>query len=131
MFCKFCGKEIDDDVKFCPACGGIITNEDTPVVEEPVPVFNPYLEEKLENCAKKSLIFGILSLAFGSIIGFIFALIGKGQAKSYASLNCGVLDGKAKIGNILSTIGIPYGILSFIWAITQIVNIINTISSFF
>ena len=131
MFCKFCGKEIEEGAKFCPACGGIITNEDTPIVEEPIPVFNPYLEEKLETYAKKSLIFGILSLALSNIIGLIFAFIGRGQAKKYAVLNGGILDGKAKVGSILSTVAIPVTIISFIATVYQIVNIIQGLGGIF
>ena len=33
MYCNFCGKEIPDDVKFCPECGRIIA-EDAHVIRQ-------------------------------------------------------------------------------------------------
>jgi RNA polymerase subunit RPABC4/transcription elongation factor Spt4 len=40
MFCKNCGKQIDDDSKFCSECGAIVANNPDPSVETgfPVPV---------------------------------------------------------------------------------------------
>ena len=32
MFCIFCGKEIEDNSKFCAYCGGVI--DETKVIEE-------------------------------------------------------------------------------------------------
>ncbi len=34
MFCQYCGKEIDDDVKFCPYCGGGLSSSDTGSAKE-------------------------------------------------------------------------------------------------
>jgi len=33
MFCKHCGKQTEENVKFCKYCGGILS-ESTPAVEE-------------------------------------------------------------------------------------------------
>ena len=129
MYCKFCGNEIADGERYCPRCGGITADTETTATEsyEAELVTEPACSEETESAAKKSLVLGILGLAFGSIVGFILALIGKGQAKKYAELNGGKLDGKAKVGNILCTIGIPYGILSFIY---QIVSIVAAVTAF-
>lgn len=37
MFCKFCGKQIDDDSIFCPVCGGNLGNNTLTVAND----FNP------------------------------------------------------------------------------------------
>lgn len=128
MFCKFCGKEVADDAKFCPVCGGIATEEETYAIEAISPVFDPNLEKELKSRAKKSVIFGVLGLVFGFIIGLILAFIGKVQVKKYALLNGGIIDGKAKVGNTLCTIGVLYGILTcvcpIVWWIMQMFNII-------
>ena len=129
MYCKFCGNEIEDGVKYCPRCGGIATETETAAEEvyEAELVRDPVTDEECESAAKKSLVFGILSIAFGSVIGFIFALVGRKQAKKSAALNGGSLTAKAKVGNILSTVGIPYGILTLI---SQIMTIVSVITAF-
>ena len=57
--------------------------------------------------ASKALTFGILSLVFSwtGILGLIFAIVGMKKAKAYAA-ETGVLAGKAKVGKILSIIGL-------------------------
>ena len=129
MLCKFCGKEIANDEKFCPVCGGIATEEETYAIEAVSPVFDPDLEKEIKSRAKKSLVYGVLSLVFGFLIGLILALVGKGQVKKYALLNGGVIDGKAKAGNTICTIGILYSLLTcifpIVWWIIQIFNLIS------
>lgn len=34
MFCKSCGKEIKDDIKFCPACGNAVKKENSDPIDE-------------------------------------------------------------------------------------------------
>ena len=120
MYCKFCGNEVDKDAKFCGACGSIVSDADTPGTEEtfiPEMVY-PAHDPAIESTAKKSLIFGIISLAvasFSGLISLIFAIIGRGQAKKHAELNGGSFTGVAKVGKILSTIGIPLGILCIVY----------------
>lgn len=75
----------------------------------------PAHDPAIESTAKKSLIFGIISVAIPSLIGLIFAIIGRGQAKKHAELNGGSFTAVAKVGKILSTVGIPLGILSIVY----------------
>lgn len=69
-----------------------------------------------EKLSKQSLIFGIISLVLcdTGILGIIFGAIGKGKAKAFAAQNEGVLTGKAKIGKILSTLGVVFGIICLV-----------------
>ena len=112
MFCKFCGNEVADDMKFCPKCGATVESTEIPSVDE---LFaEPYAanDEEKSTSSNKCLIFGILSLALtgvSSIVGFILALVGLKQVDKYAALNGGIVDGKAKVGKFLSLGGLIGG----------------------
>ena len=129
MFCKFCGNEVADDMKFCPKCGATVESTEIPSVDE---LFaEPYAanDEEKDSTSNKCLIFGILSLALSGLVGFILALVGLKQVNKYAAINGGIIDGKAKVGKILSTVAIPLSILSFIYGlvafITSLVTVLN------
>ncbi|MBR5448701.1 MAG: zinc-ribbon domain-containing protein [Clostridia bacterium] len=129
MFCKFCGNEVADDMKFCPKCGATVESTEIPSVDE---LFaEPYAanDEEKDSTSNKCLIFGILSLALNGLVGFILALVGLKQVNKYAAINGGIIDGKAKVGKILSTVAIPLSILSFIYGlvafITSLVTVLN------
>ena len=66
--------------------------------------------------AGSALPFGILSLVFcgSGILGLIFAIIGKKKAKAYAA-EVGQLDGKAKVGSILATVGLILSIIMMVY----------------
>ena len=68
------------------------------------------------------LTFGILSLALcgSAILGLIFGIICKSKAKAYIAAH-GQLEGSAKPGNILGTIGL---IISIIMIVIYIILII-------
>ena len=129
MFCKFCGNEVADDMKFCPKCGATVESTEIPSVDE---LFaEPYAanDEEKDSTSNKCLIFGILSLALSGLVGFILALVGLKQVNKYAAINGGIIDGKAKVGKILSTVAIPVNIFSFIYGlvtfITSLVTVLN------
>ena len=120
MYCKHCGNEVPADSRVCPSCGSVTeetgSTTTTTTFEE---IFSsettsPAVEAAKESFANKSLIFGILSIALAGIVGIIMAILGKKNVKEYEALNHGKSDGKAKIGSILSTIGIPVSIFAII-----------------
>ncbi len=78
-----------------------------------------------EKLSKQSLIFGIISLvlAEGGILGIIFGAIGKAKAKAFAAQNEGIVTGKAKVGKILSTLGLVFGIIMTIFWVIYIIVI--------
>lgn len=58
MYCKHCGKELADDAKFCPSCGGAISE----TVSGNKPATSPAVsvrQEKSEAEKKKPIIFGL------------------------------------------------------------------------
>ena len=127
---------MDDGAKFCTKCGGIAPESEAHTADDayaPEIILDPITEEARESCANKSLVLGIISLAIGSVpvIGsvpsFILALVGKKQVKKYEYLNGGVVNGKAKVGKMLTTIGIPYSILTFVYYIIAIVGAIASV----
>lgn len=69
MFCKFCGKEIRDDAKFCSFCGGNIVGEKDVETDIKNEIIVP-----LKRNAKPLISLGILAVLV--IVAFLF--IGRG-----------------------------------------------------
>ena len=85
MFCKNCGTKLDDNSKFCPACGTPTTpNPEQNVTSSPVitptiiPVTPPDVEKKDDDLTKASLALAILASLFS--LGMILNMIGSGIA---------------------------------------------------
>ena len=78
-----------------------------------------------EKLSTQSLVFGIISLvlAEGGILGIIFGAIGKAKAKAFAEQNGGVVTGKAKVGKILSTLGLVFGIIMTVFLVIYVILI--------
>lgn len=62
------------------------------------------------------LVFGILSLVIGSLLGAIFGFVARSKAKKYLAATGGVTNPQVKIGNILGLIGIILGFITFVGA---------------
>ena len=121
MYCNFCGNQLDDRATYCPKCGSSVSAGQSYDADY---ITTPYNHGEAESKAVKSLVFGILGLAIGSLLGFIFGIVGKRYAKEYRNM-VGTLHGKAKAGNILSSIAIPLGIISFIGNVITIVDTVQ------
>lgn len=111
MFCRNCGKEIDDRAAVCIYCG-IPTGEAVP-------------EKKTNGYAIAGFVIGFISLYFGvylcipPIIGLIFSIIGLVNKKKYTSCN-----GFAIAGLVLSIISlIIWGIGYFLILIAIIMEV--------
>lgn len=81
-----------------------------------------------KDTSTKVLVFGILGLAFAcsfslSFLGIIFSAIGMSQANNFAREN-GAVFGKAKVGRILSKVGLPLGIVFTVLFIVYIVAVV-------
>ena len=107
MFCTKCGRELADTETYCPYCGQVFSYLDgTP--------YTPPDDTVKDQMAGNVLTWGILSLAFSisgclSLLGFIFSFTARKKAKTYR-LAFGELEGRARVGQILSWVGFGVGI---------------------
>jgi hypothetical protein len=113
MFCKNCGRQLDEGETLCPACGTVNATEDTAAAtaEYGYDTVNEQLKDEMAGTALK---WGIISLAFAasgclSLLGFIFSFIAKSKALAYEQA-FGVLEGRAKVGRILGKVGFGVGL---------------------
>ena len=84
-----------------------------------------------KDTSTKVLVFGILGLAFAcsfylSILGIIFSAIGISQANNFAREN-GAVFGKAKVGRILSKVGLPVGIVFTVLFIVYFIVLLSVL----
>lgn len=117
MFCKNCGRQLDEGENFCPACGTMNATE-TPAattgIEYAVNDTAAVNERLKDEMAGQVFKWGLLSLIFSgtvclSLLGFIFSFIAKGKASSYETV-FGEISGRAKAGRILGKIGFGLGL---------------------
>lgn len=117
MFCKNCGRQLDEGENFCPACGTMNATE-TPAattgIEYAVNDTAAVNERLKEEMAGQVFKWGLMSLIFSgtvclSLLGFIFSFIAKGKASSYETV-FGEISGRAKAGRILGKIGFGLGL---------------------
>ena len=112
MFCKNCGRQLDEGESYCPICGTVNSPEATRSPDAP---FFGEPDDQLKNdMAGKTLTWGILSVAFGvsgclSLLGFIFSFTARKKAREYARL-FGQPEGRARVGNILGWVGFGTGL---------------------
>ena len=117
MYCIYCGKELENDSKFCGYCGKSVNENQAPVktnVKEKVFAFIGF---GLGIC---SLIFSLIpflcfSSAFISIPGLIFSNLGmKSNKKSFANK-----------GKVFSILGIIFGVIMSIVSIVLLVFLVE------
>ena len=127
MICKHCGAVVEDGKKFCGDCGAPVEAE--PVRPEPVvvkPVARAVDTEKNSD-ARTVMILGILGLAIGNmysaVAGIILSAIGRKKAKEYEE-NYGPLTGKAKVGGILSLVGLILNIITVAATVLAVIVIL-------
>lgn len=117
MFCKKCGTQISDNAVFCHECGAPVQTEQPYGYEEPagaqyIPVAQT--ENYPAPDATPILVLGILSLALPALGGLICAIICRKKVKAYVS-GGGRLTGIAKVGNILSIVGLAISIATCVY----------------
>ena len=107
MFCKNCGKEIDNNAYVCPHCGvKVVENE----------AATSFIEKKANGFGIASFILGIASIYFAAyfcitaIVGLILGIIAIRKKKDCTSCN-----GLGIAGVVLSSIFL------FIWALVWII----------
>ena len=121
MNCTNCGSIIDNNANVCPNCGAPVNpamyGNGQPIVQNQMPYETP---EQI-SLSKSILTFGILALVFcEGFLGIIFGAIGLSKSKQYAAMYG--LTGRAKVGSILSRVGMIVGIvMTVVWIILIIV----------
>ena len=96
MFCKFCGKEIPNDSKFCPECGASLVNETSDFSNESIEI----KEHKKEHSGKKGL-FIVLAVVALIVIAIIFVSNSNGYNVKYIADRSIQYEEKDKEFNLL------------------------------
>ena len=112
MFCKNCGRRLDEGESYCSICG-TVNSPEAPIAPG-TPFYGEPDERVKSDMAGKTLTWGILSVAFGvsgclSLLGFIFSFTARKKAREYARL-FGQPGGRARVGNILGWVGFGTGL---------------------
>ena len=84
--------------------------------------YNPYVVPQPALPQPNTLVFGILSLVLGSIVGIILGAIGRKKGNEFIAAG-GTLTGSAKVGYILSKVGIILGIITTILIVLYVILI--------
>lgn len=106
MFCKNCGKEVDDNASVCIYCGAALKDLNAPTPAAPA--------RKVNGLAIAGFIVALLSLYLGvyfciaSIVGLVLSIVGMCLSKKYNSCN-----GLAIAGLVISIISLI--IWLFVW----------------
>lgn len=119
MFCRYCGKRLDENLKYCPFCGAEQAKETTSA-----DVFDtPVQQNQNQPAAKKSedgntlAIAGFILAFFVPIAGIICSWLGLKKANE-EGLPYG---GLAKAGLIVSIVSIVLSVLSVIISVVIII----------
>lgn len=132
MFCKNCGKEIEDGIKFCPECGAsqntIFTNKNLDTEENR----NPNSVGKINSLCIAGVVVTVLSFCFdyygiACYTAFILSILGYFQSKknnqkgTTIAIICMAISGVCSLINIIqivnyaryesATYGATYGFL--------------------
>lgn len=134
MFCKNCGTQLADDAAFCSGCGTKVESQPAPqpvyeapqqpTYTAPQPTYTApqptYVapqpaanDPALDSLATNTMIFGILGAALGLCVGvpgIVFSVLTKNKVEEFIG-RAGSLYGKAKVGSILSKVGLPVSIV--------------------
>ena len=136
MFCQYCGAELQTEDKFCPTCGKANTEDTQPTpAQTPVQIpatptepIDPDAPTKGKGTA--ALVLGIISLSLiilpipfiGStvapIASIVLAIISLVLARSFKKYPKVKGSGAARIGRLLSILGIIVSALKLVVAVT-------------
>ncbi|MDE7087350.1 MAG: zinc-ribbon domain-containing protein, partial [Clostridia bacterium] len=108
MFCKKCGKEIDDNAMVCPNCG--VATENMAAAQQPVAVQPQEAEKKVNVCAIIGFIFSLLTIA-GTFIHAAVYWICFVAGLTLSIVGC-VMAKKCNSGKGLAIAGIVISVLS-------------------
>lgn len=79
MYCRHCGKEIGEGIKYCPNCGS--QNQESDSFEQ----HTTYYQGNMQTNNKESSLIGILAIVFSIVmtgVGLILSIVGLCTCKS-------------------------------------------------
>lgn len=118
MFCSNCGREIGENVAFCPNCGQAVDVKQTASHVESMPY--EYTAEPVKSgtdgYAIASLILGILAFICLPIIGAILAIVFGNKSMRENGHNT-----MANVGKILGIVALVLGIIGVVIVIIVVV----------
>lgn len=137
MFCPHCGSEIENGARFCPNCGASAnaTQNEEKMSYEPIDLTNTIAEKAMDEAAGSALGTGIAAVIFGFVvtflnfIGIILGAVGLGKANAIQS-QFGELPPKARVGKILSIVGLISGIFWTIFWLFYIIIIVIAVMEY-
>ena len=108
MFCKRCGKEIEDNARECPFCG-TPTRESFPQSADRNVYYNDYSRQEFIPRRKNNgmAIAGFICSFFCILFGLIFSIIGARQCNEYGDDGLGL----ATVEIIISSLKIAFIVL--------------------
>lgn len=119
MICPYCGKQVNDDLKFCSECGGALKTISQPqagVQPEATPPQPQYRQPQYtgDDYVKSALKFGITGTCFDvtvflSFIGLILGIVGIKKASNASRM--GAKTSKQKAGLIMSIISLSLSVV--------------------
>ena len=112
MFCKQCGKPIDDGEELCEDCKKVINNEDTSVPKSEVKETVNSKNSTSDPNAKSKIAAGLLGIFLGAfgVHNFYLGYTGKAIAQLLITLlSCGVLSFASGIWGLIEGILILTG----------------------
>ncbi len=91
MFCKKCGTNIEENVKFCPNCGEKIFQKNLIYdSNDNIPAKAVKISVDSKKQFIKPTIFGVIASLFSIIFGILFAGLGSKDARMFGTLFTGI-----------------------------------------
>ena len=126
MYCSHCGSQNEDGARFCCNCGAPIEQKQKEEAKqeytyEPIDLTTTLREAEKDRRGASILGAGIPGVIFAfaatflNFIGIILGIVGLAKASSFER-DFGGLDGKSRVGKILSIIALAGGIfMTLFW----------------
>lgn len=115
MFCKYCGRQVDEQANFCPHCGGRLNTPAAvpPQTAAPMQPIAPAQKKPVNGFGIAALVIGIICLFAGyyiffvAIAGIVLGAVGVAYRNKFSA------NGIATAGLVISCVA--FGLWGVIW----------------